>query len=96
MLEEKNEELNKLYVCKGLKCKKNGSDKMSEVLEKVLNTKMDAPLESDIIFLESSTCMGQCSYGPNIKALGKIHTKVDKDVLKRVIIAIRTKLKETP
>ncbi|MEK7433420.1 MAG: (2Fe-2S) ferredoxin domain-containing protein [Cyanobacteriota bacterium] len=88
-----NGEENTLYVCLGPTCKKNNNEKFSQALEKILQTKIDSPKDSDLIKLFTSSCMGQCSYGPNIKAGGKLYSKVDKDLLKRVLVTLTNKLK---
>lgn len=88
-----NDEINnKLYICRAARCKKNGSDEIVDVLERVLKTKIDNPEEKDLIHLESTYCLGQCSYGPNIRANNKIYTGVDKQILKRVLVVMKTKL----
>lgn len=82
---------NTLYVCRALRCRGNGSDSIVEVLEKFLKTSIDKPLSTDEIKLETSLCMGHCSNGPNIKVNNKIYNHVDKQVLKRVLVVMKSK-----
>ncbi|MFN8671400.1 MAG: NAD(P)H-dependent oxidoreductase subunit E [Candidatus Sericytochromatia bacterium] len=91
-LEEKND--NTIFVCLGNSCKKNDNEKYALALEKVLNTKIDLPKETDSIKLFSCHCLGQCSYGPNIKANEKIHNKVDKELLKRILVNMTNKINQ--
>ncbi|MFN4150914.1 MAG: (2Fe-2S) ferredoxin domain-containing protein, partial [Candidatus Sericytochromatia bacterium] len=45
-----------------------------------------------LIKLETTHCLGQCNFGPNIRANGKTYTKVDKEILKRVLSIMKAKL----
>jgi len=89
--EEKN---NRLFVCRAARCKKNGSDELVDLLEKVLKIKIDQDVSENLIQLESSHCLGQCAYGPNIRANNKIYNKVDRQVLKRVLVIMKSRLSE--
>ena len=92
MMQDENAYCNKLFVCRAARCKKNGSDKLVELLEKVLKTQIDKDDSNQLINLESTYCLGQCLYGPNIKANNKIYTHVDNQLLKRVLVIMKTKL----
>ncbi|MBC7472694.1 MAG: (2Fe-2S) ferredoxin domain-containing protein [Candidatus Sericytochromatia bacterium] len=83
---------NKLYICRAARCRKNGSDRVVEVLEKVLKTKIDLANPTDMIQLESVLCMGQCAYGPNVKTSTKIYTGVENQILKRILVVMKSKL----
>ena len=89
---EENSYCNKLFICRAARCKKNGSDNIVELLEKVLKTKIDNNDDSQLIKLESTYCLGQCSYGPNIRANNKIYNSVDKQLLKRVLVIMKSKI----
>ncbi|MFN8578015.1 MAG: NAD(P)H-dependent oxidoreductase subunit E [Candidatus Sericytochromatia bacterium] len=82
---------NTLYICRALRCKGNGCDSLVEVLEKVLKTTIDKGQNNDEIKLETSLCMGHCSNGPNIKVNNKVYNHVDKQVLKRVLVVMKSK-----
>lgn len=86
-----NKDHNTLYICRALRCKGNGSDALVDVLEKVLKTTIDKGQNTDEIKLETSLCMGHCSNGPNIKINNKVYNHVDKQVLKRVLVVMKTK-----
>lgn len=87
-----NDEINKLYICRAARCKKNNSDNIVEMLEKVLKTKIDDDSGESLIKLETTHCLGQCNFGPNIRANGKIYTKVDKEILKRVLSIMKARI----
>ena len=92
MMQDENTSCNKLYVCRAARCKKNGSDNLVELLERVLKTQIDKNDTGQLIKLESTYCLGQCSYGPNIRANNKIYTRVDNQLLKRVLVIMKTRL----
>jgi formate dehydrogenase subunit gamma len=92
MMHDENDNCNKLFICRAARCKKNGSDNLVELLEKVLKTEIDKDDAGQLIKLESTYCLGQCSYGPNIKANNKIYTHVDNQLLKRVLVVMKTRL----
>jgi formate dehydrogenase subunit gamma len=95
MMQDDNANCNKLYICRAARCKINGSENLVEVLEKVLKTQIDKDDTTQMIKLESTYCLGQCSYGPNIRANNKIYTHVDNQLLKRVLVIMKTKLMGT-
>ena len=90
-MSEQEDEINKLYICRAPRCKKNGSENLVDMLEKVLKTKLDSNEES-FIKLETTHCLGQCNFGPNIRANSKVYTTVDKDILKRVLVIMKSKI----
>lgn len=81
---------NTLYICRGIRCRGNGAEALIEVLEKVLKTTIDKG-KPDEIKLESSLCMGHCTNGPNIKVNNRVYNHVDKQVLKRVLVIMKSK-----
>lgn len=85
-----NNEPNTLYICRGIRCRGNGSESLIDVLEKVLKTNIDKGSNEEIK-LESSLCMGHCNNGPNIKVNNKVYNRVDKQVLKRVLVIMKSK-----
>lgn len=90
-MNQENSDSNVMYVCRALRCRANGSDAIVDVLEKVLKTKIDKGTTEEIK-LETSLCMGHCPHGPNIKVSNKVYNHVDKQVLKRVLVVMKSKL----
>ncbi|GIW23156.1 MAG: hypothetical protein KatS3mg068_2163 [Candidatus Sericytochromatia bacterium] len=81
-----------LFICLGPRCRKNNSESFIKPLEKILNTKIDSDICEEKIKLKSSLCMGQCKDGPNIKVNEKIYNRVNKDVLKKVLSIMKSKI----
>lgn len=84
--------LDKVYVCRAARCKKNGSDELVNLLEKVLKTQIDRNTDEHLIKLESSHCLGQCTHGPNVRANNKIYNHVNRELLKKILSIVKSKL----
>jgi len=89
---EENENYNKLHVCNSPRCKKNGADELVAILEKVLKTKLDEPSEDDLIKLVSTSCLGRCATGPNLKTNDKVYTNINKESLKKILSLMKSNI----
>lgn len=90
-MSQENTDSDKIYICRGIRCKSNNSDAIVEVLQKVLKTTIDKGNDEDIQ-IESSLCMGHCKNGPNIKVNNKVYNQVDNQILKRVLVVMKSKI----
>lgn len=94
-MNSENTDSDKLYICRATRCKSNGSDAIVEVLEKVLKTNIDKGT-NEPIQIETSLCMGHCKNGPNIKVNNRVYNHVDNQVLKRVLVVMKSKISNRP
>lgn len=83
---------NTLFICLGPRCRKNNSEAFVPPLEKILKTKIDEENTQELIQLKSSLCMGQCKDGPNVKVDEKVYNRVDKEVLKKVLSIMKSRI----
>lgn len=81
-----------LFVCLGPRCRKNNSEAFVSPLEKVLKTKINEENTQEAIKLKGSLCMGQCKDGPNVKVGEKVYNRVDKEVLKKVLSIMKSRI----
>lgn len=74
-----------INICLGTACYVNGSDKVLQEFERILNIKSGEVTPDGQFSIESLRCIGACGLAPVISANGKVYGKVQPEKVQEIL-----------
>lgn len=78
---------NEVHVCNGISCHLRGAKKVMEAVEKATGVKAGETDANWRFSLDTGSCLGSCSLGPEVIVNGRHHARMTPDKVEEVLKA---------